>query len=96
MSTKSHGSASRREFLQTAGRVTAASALAAWERLDTVLGVGAPAEVEVPAEIQALLEARQAARQTKDFQRADALRHQLKAKGWISEDTPKGVRVKKM
>ena len=74
----------------------AASALAAWERLDTVLGVGAPAEVEVPAEIQALLEARQAARQTKDFKRADALRLELKAKGWISEDTPEGVRVKKM
>lgn len=74
---------------------SAASALATWNRLDSVLGVGAPAEVEVPAEINALLEARQAARQAKDFKRADALRDELKAKGWLIEDTPKGARVKR-
>src|SRR3989475_931262 len=44
----------------------AASALATWDKLDSVLGVGAPLEVEVPAEISALLEARQAARKAKD------------------------------
>jgi cysteinyl-tRNA synthetase len=74
----------------------AAAALAAWERLDTVLGVGAPKEVEAPAQVIALLEARQAARQARDFKRADALRDELKAKGWILEDTPKGARLKKM
>ena len=73
----------------------AAAALAAWERLDTVLGVGVIAEVEVPAEISALLEARQAARKAKDFERSDAIRDELKAKGWVIEDTPKGARVKK-
>jgi cysteinyl-tRNA synthetase len=73
---------------------SAASALATWTRLDSVLGVGAPAEVEVPAEINALLEARQAARKAKDFKRADAIRDELKSKGWIIEDTPKGARVK--
>jgi cysteinyl-tRNA synthetase len=73
----------------------AAAALAAWERLDTVLGVGVIAEVEVPAEITALLEARQAARKAKDFKRSDAIRDELKAKGWVIEDTPKGARVKK-
>jgi cysteinyl-tRNA synthetase len=73
----------------------AASALATWNRLDSVLGVGAPAEVEVPAEIKALLEARQAARKAKDFKRADAIRDELKSKGWIIEDTPKGARVKR-
>ena len=50
----------------------AAAALAAWDKLDSVLGVGAPKEVEVPAEITALVEARQAARKAKDFKRADA------------------------
>ncbi len=59
------------------------------------MGVGAPPEVDVPAEISALLEARQAARQSKDFKRADALRQELKAKGWIIEDTSKGARVKR-
>jgi cysteinyl-tRNA synthetase len=75
---------------------TAASALGAWERIDSVLGVGALAEVSVPVEINALLEARQAARKAKDFKRADAIRDELKSKGWIIEDTPKGARVKRL
>ena len=74
----------------------AAAALATWEKLDSVLGVGAPKEVEVPAEIAALVEARQAARKAKDFKRADAIRDELKAKGWVIEDTPKGARAKRL
>ena len=74
---------------------SAAEALAAWNKLDSVLGVGALAEVEVPAEITALLEDRQAARKAKDFKRSDSIRDELKAKGWIIEDTPKGARVKR-
>jgi cysteinyl-tRNA synthetase len=74
----------------------AATALATWEKLDSVLGVGAPPEVEVPAGIATLLEARQAARKAKDFKRADAVRDELKAKGWVIEDTPKGARVKRL
>ena len=74
----------------------AAAALAAWEKVDAVLGVGAKATgAEVPAEIVALLEARQAARKARDFKQADAVRQELKAKGWVIEDTPKGARVKK-
>jgi cysteinyl-tRNA synthetase len=73
----------------------AASALATWEKLDSVLGIGARAEIDVPAEINALLEAREAARKAKDFKRADAIRDELKAKGWVIEDTPKGARVKR-
>ena len=74
----------------------AASALAAWERVNSVLGVSAAQELEVPAEITALLEARQAARKAKDFKRSDAIRDELKAKGWVIEDTPKGARVKRV
>jgi cysteinyl-tRNA synthetase len=74
----------------------AATALATWNKLDSVLGVGAPKEVEVPAEITALAEARQAARKAKDFKRADAIRDELKAKGWVIEDTPKGARAKRL
>ena len=43
----------------------------------------------------ALAEARTAARKAKDFAKADALRDQLKAAGWIVEDTPNGIKVKK-
>jgi cysteinyl-tRNA synthetase len=74
----------------------AAAALADWARVEAVLGVGAAAEAEVPAEITALLEARIAARKARDFKRADAMRDELKAKGWIIEDTPKGARVKRI
>jgi cysteinyl-tRNA synthetase len=74
----------------------AAAALAAWEKVDAVLGVGALKEAEVPAEITSLVEARQAARKAKDFKRADAIRDELKRKGWAIEDTPKGARAKKL
>jgi cysteinyl-tRNA synthetase len=74
----------------------AASALAAWEKIDAVLGVGAKTETEIPAEILALAEARTAAKKTKDFKRADAIREELKAKGWAIEDTAKGPKLKKI
>jgi cysteinyl-tRNA synthetase len=73
----------------------AASALATWDKLDSVLGVGALAEVDVPPELNALLEAREAARKARDFKRADAIRDELKTKGWVIEDTPKGPRLKR-
>lgn len=74
----------------------AAAALAMWEKIDSVLGIGSAAEVEAPAEIVALMEARQAARKAKDFKRSDAIRDELKAKGWVVEDSPKGPKLKKI
>jgi cysteinyl-tRNA synthetase len=74
----------------------ASTALATWNKIDSVLSIGAPAETEAPAEIVALLEARQAARKAKDFKRSDAIRDELKAKGWAIEDTAKGQKLKKM
>lgn len=85
----------RRLAQQAVTQADAANALASWERLDSVLGVGATLESVVPAEIAALVEARQAARKAKDFKRADSIRDELKAKGWLIEDTPKGARAKK-
>ncbi len=85
----------RRLAEQSLTPAQAAAALAAWQKVDGVLGVGAAATEEAPPEIVALLEARQAARKAKDFAKADALRGELKAKGWVIEDTPKGPRLKK-
>jgi cysteinyl-tRNA synthetase len=73
----------------------AASTLAAWDKIDSVLAIGAKSTPEVPAEILALAEARAAAKKAKDFKRSDALRDELKAKGWAIEDTPKGPRLKR-
>jgi len=85
-----------RKLAENAMKPTAAAvALATWEKLDSVLGVGAPKEVEVPTEIAARVEARQAARKARDFKRADAIRDELQAKGWVVEDTPKGARAKR-
>lgn len=74
----------------------AAAALTMWERVDSVLGVGAKVESEIPAEILALANERAAAKKAKDFKRADAIRDELKAKGWVVEDTPKGPRLKQL
>ena len=72
----------------------AAVALATWERMDLVLGLGRKGAVEAPPEVLALLKERQAARAGKDFKKSDEIRDRLKELGWGIEDTPKGARVK--
>jgi cysteinyl-tRNA synthetase len=74
----------------------AAAALATWSKVDAALGLGAPREESAPPELLKLLEERQAARKAKDFKRADAIRDELKAKGWIIEDTPNGPKLKRL
>lgn len=85
----------------------AAGRLASWERVNSVLGIQAArmttvaagsdsAEGAVPAEISALLDERQAARKAKDFKKSDAVRDELKKRGWVIEDTPKGPRLKQI
>ncbi|MBI5036950.1 cysteine--tRNA ligase [Candidatus Micrarchaeota archaeon] len=60
-----------------------------------------PAEFEMtydaatPKEIIGLAKEREEARKAKDFKRADVLREEIKVKGFILEDSKKGVRVKK-
>lgn len=81
------------------GRMTphaAAAALAAWRRVMDVLGLtpAAPAS-DIPAEVEALAAARQAARAARDFKKADELRGQLKDLGWVVEDTAKGPKLKR-
>ena len=74
----------------------AAIALGTWENFDSILGIGVKTEAEVPAEIAALADERIAAKKAKDFKRADAIREELKAKRWAIEDTPKGIKLKKI
>jgi cysteinyl-tRNA synthetase len=69
------------EALQAAGRV---------------LGV-LPGEdpVVLPPEVEALLAAREEAREAGDYERADAIREELAAKDYAIEDTSNGPRVKR-
>jgi cysteinyl-tRNA synthetase len=85
----------RRLAENSLGSTEAIAALAAWDKIDSVLGIGKAAEAEAPVEILALLEARQTARKAKDFKRSDAIRDELKTKGWVIEDSPKGPKLKK-
>jgi cysteinyl-tRNA synthetase len=74
----------------------AEAAIKAWTLINNVLGVANQNQTEIPEEIFALLEARQAARKAKDFKKSDAIRDELKAKGWVIEDTPKGPKLKRI
>jgi cysteinyl-tRNA synthetase len=51
-------------------------------------------EAEVPAELVELARQREAARADRDWSRADALRDQIKAAGYVVEDTPAGPVVR--
>ena len=53
------------------------------------------ASADDDARIQALIESRTAAKQARDFARADAIRAELANEGIILEDTPQGVRWKR-
>lgn len=65
--------------------------------LTQVLGLDIePRAEQADAEIDALIEERQAARKAKDFARADAIRDQLKGMGIILEDTKDGVKWKRV
>jgi cysteinyl-tRNA synthetase len=78
----------------------AATILAVFEKMDTVLGVvrfgRAQKEDGVPAEIQALVDARAAARAAKQWAESDRLRDELAAKGWEIRDGKEGQKIKNL
>jgi cysteinyl-tRNA synthetase len=80
-----------------AGRARlAAIKLAAWEKVDSVLGIGMKIETEIPIEILEFANARAEAKKSRDFKKSDAIRDELKARGWVIEDSPKGIKLKKI
>jgi cysteinyl-tRNA synthetase len=75
----------------------AAAQLKAWERVDSVLGIGNEEQGDdTPEEILSLAEQRQQARKDKNWAEADRLRDELKSRGWVIEDTPNGPRPKRI
>ena len=95
-----HGLVSEANALLAGGAVTregAASIRAQLESMDAALGGLLPAgEDRLSPEEQALLDQRQAARQVRDFGKADEARARLEAMGIVLEDTPKGTRWRRV
>ena len=70
--------------------------IAAVRSMCTALGLElSDAPDEVPDEIVAKAEEREAARAARDFARADALRDEITAAGWILDDSPQGTTIRR-
>lgn len=74
---------------------------------DEVLGLGLrtaekileelkPAQQDIPQAVTELVAARQTARDTKDWQTADSIRHELEKQGYLVKDTADGQEVQKI
>jgi cysteinyl-tRNA synthetase len=63
---------------------------------DSVLGVMQKKKEKIPGSIKELAEKRLEARNQKDWELSDRLRHEIKAKGYLIEDTKEGYRLKKI
>ena len=78
------------------GKDGALRAVGLLDRLDAVTGLFTPGTAgAAPQDVLDLVRERSEARRSKEFARADAIRDQLSAQGWIVEDTPDGARVKR-
>jgi len=69
------------------------------ERADAVLGVlgtdDEQVDAQLVAEIDSLIDERNQSRKTRNFKRADEIRHQLGERGILLEDTPQGTKWKR-
>jgi len=52
-------------------------------------------KIKVPKEIQKLIKEREDARKRKDWKRADEIREEIRAKGYVIEDSKDGVKISK-
>jgi cysteinyl-tRNA synthetase len=84
--------ANRRLAARTISTADAGRILGVLRELDAVLAILPPAEEALPADLVALLVAREAARAAREWARSDELRDELAARGVLVEDTRDGQR----
>lgn len=78
--------------------IAASERLKFLEEVDGVLGLGVSswgADTEIPDEVMKLALAREEARKSRDFKRADELRAKIGALGYTLEDSKDGLKVRK-
>ncbi len=80
--------------LQSGSKALITDAIKLFDELTDVLGIVYPHEQtdDLDAEVEKMIEARQAARKAKNWAEADRIRDELKDKGIVLEDTPQGVK----
>ena len=86
------------ELVRDANGKGAEGTLGVFRRMDEVLGViffGRAEKAEIPAEIQAMLDERAAARAAKNWAESDRLRDAIAAAGWLVKDSREGQSVTK-
>ncbi len=78
--------------------IEAACCLDLLRRMDTVFGFifFGVKDDELPADVQAQLDARAAARKAKQWAESDRIRDALRAAGWEVKDTPQGQKVRRL
>ncbi len=91
-SGSSPGTAERAELANLKADLLGAGRVLGLLQQDPAAWFARGASGEDDARIQALVDARVAAKQARDFARADAIRDELAAEGIVLEDTPQGVR----
>jgi cysteinyl-tRNA synthetase len=85
-----------RDARAATGAQQLALAAAVFEIFEAALGLPLRGEIdELPPDALANARARDAARAAKDWARADALRAELQADGWIVEDGPDGTTIRR-
>ena len=83
------------------GELSAAEKYAFLQFADTILALdlftepSAETALQIPAEVQALVDERAAARAAKDWKKSDELRAAIAAAGYAVKDTPKGQEISK-